>query len=363
MVTERVAMQGRTLRWLVGRIDPTRPYYLLGEVEMADARAQARVALLSSIETYNPAAYRGGILTLHYARAREIDPWLDLWVGPAGWYRLGGQDHGTQNLMLQTNWQIYDHYGYALIAVIGTLAVAVAIQWLIQGSRWAPWTRSLQGVAPPFINIIGVLFALTLAFLANDTWDAHDRAMKAVYQEANALHGIATLSAQLPEPLSGLLRETLAAYAVASAGEWPFLARRAASPEVVDRADALLRLLASREVRQAAGGHVQALLLGKANEIRDQRDQRIALSRTHVNPLKWMGMAFLGLLTLLSVAVVHVDRPRAALVAIVLFALAAAPTAAIVLIQGNPFQPPTAVTPAPIEAAVAGALGLDHHPE
>jgi hypothetical protein len=32
--------------------------------------------------------------------------------------------------MLQTNWQIYDHYGYALIAVIGTLAVAVAIQWL-----------------------------------------------------------------------------------------------------------------------------------------------------------------------------------------------------------------------------------------
>ena len=34
-------------------------------------------------------------------------------------------------------------------------------------------------------------------------------------------------------------------------------------------------------------------------------------------------------------------------------ALAAAPTAAIVLIQGNPFQAPTDVTPAPIEAAVA----------
>ena len=78
VVTERVAMQGRTLRWLVGRIDPSRPYYLLGEVEMADARAQARIALLSSIETYNPASYRGGILTLHYARAREIEPWLDL---------------------------------------------------------------------------------------------------------------------------------------------------------------------------------------------------------------------------------------------------------------------------------------------
>jgi hypothetical protein len=45
---------------------------------MADARAQARIATLTDIETYNPASYRGGILTLHYARAREIEPWLDL---------------------------------------------------------------------------------------------------------------------------------------------------------------------------------------------------------------------------------------------------------------------------------------------
>jgi hypothetical protein len=65
-------------------------------------------------------------------------------------------------------------------------------------------------------------------------------------------------------------------------------------------------------------------------------------------------MAFLGLLTLLSIALVHVERPRAAFVSILLFALAAAPTAAIVLIQGNPFQQPTDVSPAPIRAAVAG---------
>ncbi|TVR59646.1 MAG: hypothetical protein EA420_15460 [Candidatus Competibacteraceae bacterium] len=51
VVTERVAMQDRTLRWLASRI-----------------------------ETYNPASYRGGILILHYARARELEPWLDLVV-------------------------------------------------------------------------------------------------------------------------------------------------------------------------------------------------------------------------------------------------------------------------------------------
>jgi inner membrane protein len=30
------------------------------------------------VETYNPATYRGGILRLHYARAAELGPWLDL---------------------------------------------------------------------------------------------------------------------------------------------------------------------------------------------------------------------------------------------------------------------------------------------
>lgn len=255
--------------------------------------------------------------------------------------------------MWQASWQTYDHYGYAFLAVAGTFMAVALIQWLLQYSRWAPWARSLQGVAPPFINIVGVLFGLTLAFLANDTWSAHDRAMQAVYKEADALHSVAALSETLPEAIRKRLQAALRGYAEASGDEWPLLARRSESPTVVERADALLVLLASREMGQAVGENVQALMLHKASALRDYRDQRIALSQTHVNPLKWLGMAFLGLLTLLSIAVVHVDKPRAAFVSILLFALAAAPTAAIVLIQGNPFQQPTDVTAAPIKAAIA----------
>lgn len=253
--------------------------------------------------------------------------------------------------MASMSWHTYDHYGYALVAVLGTFLAVAFVAWLMQRSRWAGWVGSLQGVAPPFINIIGVLFGLTLAFLANDTWSAHDRAMGAVYREADALRVLFSLSGKLGEPVRGRLRTSIGDYARASAGEWPQLAQRSASQEVADRADGLLTLLASREVEAAAGANVQALMLKKASEIRDDRDLRIALSQTHVNPLKWLGMAFLGLLTLVSVAVVHADRPRAALVAVILFALAAAPTAAIVLVQGNPFQQPSSVTPAPIEAA------------
>jgi inner membrane protein len=41
VVAERVEMRWHTLRWLVSRIDPNRPYYLLGEVEIADDRGPA----------------------------------------------------------------------------------------------------------------------------------------------------------------------------------------------------------------------------------------------------------------------------------------------------------------------------------
>ena len=41
VVAERVAMSGHTLRWLVSRIDQSRPYYLLGEVEIPDGKGPA----------------------------------------------------------------------------------------------------------------------------------------------------------------------------------------------------------------------------------------------------------------------------------------------------------------------------------
>lgn len=252
-----------------------------------------------------------------------------------------------------SNWHTYDHYGYALLAVFGTFAAVAAIHWLMQRSPWTAWVRSLNGVVPPFINIIGVLFGLTLAFLANDTWNAHDRAMNAVYKEADALRSLVVLASQLEEPQRSRLRGALTEYAQASVSEWSLLAQRQSSPEVSAKADGLLVMLGSAAIAKAAGDNVQALMLRKVTDIRDDRDQRIGLSQTHINPLKWLGMAFLGLLTLLSVAVVHAENPRAAFVAIMLFALAAAPTAAIVLVQGNPFQQPSSVSPAPIAAAVA----------
>ncbi len=250
--------------------------------------------------------------------------------------------------MHTTDLSIYDHYAYAAVALVGTALAAWAIWRLLTAARWRAPMLSLAGVVPPFLNILGVLFGLTLAFIANDTWSAHDRAMSAVYREADALRTLDALARGLPAAPQAALREAVREHAGATAEEWQSLAHRQASAAAQRSADRLLAVVAGNDMAQAAGASVHGLMLSTVAHLRDDRDLRIALSQMHVNPLKWMGMAFLGLLTMVSIAVVHVEHRRAAATALVLFAVAAAPTAAIVLMQGNPFQSPSFVSPAPI---------------
>lgn len=251
-------------------------------------------------------------------------------------------------------WQTHDHYAYGAVAVIGTFGAVAVLSWLATTTPWIGMVPQMAQITPPFMNIFGVLFGLTLAFLANDTWSAHDRARAAVLREADAIRGLDILTEATPEAQQAVLRHAVRAYALAAAAEWPALARCDTSAEAAEAADQLLRLFSATSTNIVAGGTLQQAMLGSVAAIRESRDIRIGLSRTHVNPLKWLGMAFLGFLTLVSIAVVHAGNPETALIAMGLFGLAAAPTAAIVLIHGNPFQPPSAVSPAGLASALAG---------
>lgn len=245
----------------------------------------------------------------------------------------------------------YDQYLYALVVLVGTAAAMVALLWVSQRSRWASAVHSFRGIAQNFMSVVSVLFALNIAFLAHDTWTAHDRALDAVFQEAGSLRNIVDLARHLPPSLRERITAAVGEYArVAVAEEWPALAHRETSTAASERLDALLTALVSDDLAAAAGSTVQSMLLQQAMLTRSTRDLRTALSRTHVNPLKWMGMAFLGFLTMVSIVMVHVDQPRAEILAVLIFAAAAAPTAAIILVHGNPFQEPAAVTSAPIRA-------------
>ena len=191
----------------------------------------------------------------------------------------------------------YDQYYLSLVAVVGTIPAVIVLLWLTQRSKYAEFIRSYRGIAPNFLSVIGVLFALNLAFLANDTWSAHDRARHAVFQEAGSLRSILALAEHLPDPGRSKVDRAVRNYthSVVSA-DWPMLALRQNSPAAADDLNSLLVLLSSDEVASVLNTSVQSLMLQQAVQARSMRDLRIALSHTHVNPLKWLGMAFLGFL-------------------------------------------------------------------
>lgn len=70
--SERIEMRGRSLRWLLGKIDQQRVYYLSGEIQTA------RVEPVANIDRYQPVIYSGQTMILRYARAQELGPWMDL---------------------------------------------------------------------------------------------------------------------------------------------------------------------------------------------------------------------------------------------------------------------------------------------
>ena len=86
----KVEMKGRTLRWLLSKVDQRRVYFINGEVQTG------KVEPVANIELYRPVAYSGQIMTLRHARAQELTPWLDL-VAAKGevfvqfWLRPGEQ--------------------------------------------------------------------------------------------------------------------------------------------------------------------------------------------------------------------------------------------------------------------------------
>lgn len=254
-------------------------------------------------------------------------------------------------MSVRSAWNRFDHYSYGAAAILGTAAAIAGLAWVMTTPAWLAYAPAMQRIVAPFLNIQGVLFGLTLAFLANDTWSAHSQARSALVREADALRGLRVLLEGLGQS-GASLKDSVHEFTVAAADEWRSLARCETSARAARAADLLLSQFIELERSNAVGPGTSKAIMDHIVDIQNSRSVRVGLSRVHINPLKWLSMAFLGFLTLLSIAAIHADDPEAALFAMALFGMAAAPTAAIVLIHGNPFQPPYSVSPGELLATL-----------
>ena len=228
----------------------------------------------------------------------------------------------------------------AVVVLAASYVVATAIFVVVMALAKGRRADAFRAVSPGLLPPMGLLFGLLVGFLAAQVWNDSDRAQVAVDREASALRSVVLLSQAFPgEPeirLRGLVRQHVEE---AVRQEWPAMSRGDATLTVVPVAlDRALQLAVALEPRSEGQKTAQREIVASVQNALDARRQRIILSESSVNWVKWLGVSLVGVLTLLAIAFVQSGNRLAAALALGLFASAMACSLVLIASQDRPFS-------------------------
>jgi fumarate reductase subunit D len=185
------------------------------------------------------------------------------------------------------------------------LPVLVAVVGLVVVQRLVPPDRREEhnDVAGFIFAVLGVAYAVLLAFVVIAVWQAYETAQTNVEREAQELAGVYFLASRFPEPERTRVQDLARTYArVVVEEEWPMMERGQTSP----RADSLLRQLRSKLLEfdpRTEGGQVrygQVLYergLTYFHDAADARRLRLLEVREGIPNLLWVVLVIGGVIT------------------------------------------------------------------
>ena len=209
---------------------------------------------------------------------------------------------------------------------------------------------AFKGVSPGMLPPLGLVFGLLVGFLAVQAWDDHASAQAAVNREASALRGAVLLSERFPgrteERTRTLVRRHIDR---AVTQEWPAMAEHRATLTLVPpELDSALQLALGQTPSGEGGAIAQRELVESLQDAMDARRQRVLVSESRVNWVKWSALILLAALTLIAIAFVHCDNRLTAALAMGVFAAAVAVAIVMIAAQDQPFAGQLGVKPEPL---------------
>ena len=236
----------------------------------------------------------------------------------------------------------------ALVSLIASYVVAGIIYLVVTRLAVGERARAFKSISAGMLSPLAIVFALLVGFLAAQVWSDADRANTAVNREASALRAAVLLSDQFPGDaqtrLHALIRQHIE---TAVKDEWPAMARRGATLTLVPAALAdALGVTLSLEPHGAGQALAQRELVLALQNALDARRQRIVLSGSSVNAVKWGALLAQAVLILLTIAMVHCDNPMANRIILGVFATGAAAAVMLIAAHSRPFSGAIAIRPA-----------------
>ena len=243
-----------------------------------------------------------------------------------------------------------------------TYLLTVGIYLLVTALAVGERARAFKAISPGILPPLSVIFGLLVGFLAAQDWSAAERAGTAVNREASSLRAAVLLGAAFPGEPEARLRTLIHDYIQdAVTQEWPAMARHSATlsiapPKLAEALRLALSLAPERNGQMAAQREMVAAL----ESALDARRQRIILSRSSINWVKWAVLLVQAGLTLLTIALVHCDNRLANRIILAIFSSAVGVAILLVAAHSRPFTGDVSVRPAVLlqvmpEAGPAGA--------
>ena len=208
--------------------------------------------------------------------------------------------------------------------------------------------RAFKAISPGILPPLSIIFALLIGFLAAQVWNDADRAHGAVNREASALRAVVILASAFPGDTEARLRDPVRRHIQdAVTEEWPAMSRRTATLTIIPpRLAESLKLVVALDPQGDGQSAAQRELVEWLEIALDARRQRIILSESSINWVKWAVLLVQAALTLLTIAMIHSDNRTANRIILAIFATGVGVAIVLIASHSRPFSGQLGVSPA-----------------
>jgi hypothetical protein len=241
-------------------------------------------------------------------------------------------------------WQV----GMLLVgaAVLGAVLLELCARQLLP----IELRRRHNDVAAAIFSIIGVTYAVLLAFVAMLAWEGFNHAKAASYAEAAALGDVYNISTGFADPERSSLRDAILGYVrrVATV-EWPDQAEGRTVDADSVYLDRLNKMALGLHPSGVADGDLHAQLLQLLTRLWDARQERLLAAQTTIPGIVWFVMVVGGGLTIAFGSFLGAPSARMQLAMSAALAVSGALVLILIIALSNPFRGDFRVSAEPFE--------------
>jgi hypothetical protein len=177
------------------------------------------------------------------------------------------------------------------LVVAPTVAATVAAVRVLR-SRLAPAVGGDNEAAGFVYSMIGVVYAVLLAFIVSVVWQQHDDARGGADREAQEIATLLRDSGAFPDEARERMRTALLAYARAAVeDEWPAMAAGQASARTAEAHERIWQAYYAFEPVTEREKAFYSASIERLNDLGASRRERLLASRSGLPPMLWLLLA------------------------------------------------------------------------